>query len=303
MQINDSRYAATIGFFDGVHCGHRYLLEQLRVVASARGLKTMAVTFREHPRQTLHNDYQPQLLTTLEERIVLLKASRVDEVKILDFTEEFAKMTSREFMTDILHKTLGVDCLLIGYDHHFGSDTENGFDHYLAVGQEVGIEVELAKPFYCGTDNISSSFIRRLLAEGDVECAELLLHRHYCLCGTVVEGHKVGRSMGFPTANLRPNDSRKVIPQDGAYAVDVIWKEKTYRGVLNIGRRPTLANGNDRSIEVFILDFNADIYGEILQVEFLKRLRGEKRFDSLEELKKQIVEDAAVAREVKRFIY
>lgn len=299
MQINDSRYAATIGFFDGVHCGHRYLIEQLRVVASARGLKTMAVTFREHPRQTLHNDYQPQLLTTLEERIDLLKASRVDEVKILDFTEEMAEMTSRTFMSEVLRENLNVSCLLIGYDHHFGSDTSSRFSDYVATGRELGIEVVQALPLASGTERVSSSSIRQFLAKGDVERAAQALHRFYSIAGTVVVGHKVGRSMGFPTANIRPHDQRKMLPQDGTYVVDVVWQGKKFRGVLNIGHRPTLNNGTDRSVEVFILDFSTYIYGEELRVEFLKHLRGEKHFASLDDLRHQILEDASVAKKYK----
>lgn len=299
MQKDSTSYAATIGFFDGVHLGHRFLLKQLQEAASERGLKTMAVTFRDHPRKTLHSDYQPQLLTTLDERIALLKACGVDEVIILDFTDEMAKKTSREFMADVLHNTLGVSCLLVGYDHHFGCDTGSKFEHYTAIGHEMGLEVLLADPFTIKEGKISSSRIRQLLAEGDVERATHCLQRFYSLEGIVIDGHKVGRVMGLPTANIRPNDNRKILPKDGAYAVDVVWREKRFRGVLNIGCRPTLDNGKDRSVEVFILDFSADIYGEELRVEFLKHLRGEKRFASLDELRHQILEDASLAKKYK----
>ena len=298
MQKDSPQFAATIGFFDGVHLGHRFLLKQLQEAAIARGLKTMAITFLEHPRQTLHIDYQPQLLTTLDERIALIQDCGIDEVRILEFTEETAKMTSRTFMTEVLRKELNISCLLMGYDHHFGSDTSSKFSDYVATGRELGIEVVQALPFASGTERVSSSSIRQFLAEGDVERAAQALHRYYSIAGTVVAGHKVGRSMGFPTANIRPHDQRKMLPRDGAYAVDVTWQGKQFRGVLNIGHRPTLNNGTDRSVEVFILDFSADIYGEELRVEFLKHLRGEKRFASLDELRHQILEDASLAKKV-----
>ncbi|MBQ7057036.1 MAG: riboflavin biosynthesis protein RibF [Bacteroidaceae bacterium] len=298
MQKDSPQFAATIGFFDGVHLGHRFLLKQLQEAAIARGLKTMAITFLEHPRQTLHIDYQPQLLTTLDERIALIQDCGIDEVRILEFTEETAKMTSRTFMTEVLRKELNISCLLMGYDHHFGSDTSSKFSDYVATGRELGIEVVQALPFASGTEHVSSSSIRQFLAEGDVERAAQALHRYYSIAGTVVAGHKVGRSMGFPTANIRPHDQRKMLPRDGAYAVDVTWQGKQFRGVLNIGHRPTLNNGTDRSVEVFILDFSADIYGEELRVEFLKHLRSEKRFASLDELRHQILEDASLAKKV-----
>ena len=298
MQKDSPQFAATIGFFDGVHLGHRFLLKQLQEAAIARGLKTMAITFLEHPRQTLHSDYQPQLLTTLDERIALIRDCGIDVVKILDFTEEMAKMTSRTFMSEVLRGELNVSCLLMGYDHHFGSDTSSKFCDYVATGRELGIEVVQALPFASGTEHVSSSSIRQFLAEGDVERAAQALHRYYSIAGTVVAGHKVGRSMGFPTANIRPHDQRKMLPRDGAYAVYVTWQGKQFRGVLNIGHRPTLNNGTDRSVEVFILDFSADIYGEELRVEFLKHLRSEKRFASLDELRHQILEDASLARKV-----
>lgn len=298
MQKDSTSYAATIGFFDGVHLGHRSLLKQLQEAASERGLKTMAVTFRDHPRKTLHSDYQPQLLTTLDERIALIQECGIDEVRILEFTEETAKMTSRTFMTEVLRKELNVSCLLIGYDHHFGSDTSSTFSDYVAMGRELGIEIVQAAHFAAGTEHVSSSHIRQLLTDGYVERAAQALHRFYSIAGRVVDGHKVGRVMGLPTANIRPNDDRKILPKDGAYAVDVVWREKRFRGVLNIGCRPTLDNGKDRSVEVFILDFSADIYGEELRVEFLKHLRGEKRFASLNELRHQILEDASLAKKV-----
>lgn len=299
MQKDNPQYAATIGFFDGVHLGHRFLLKKLQEVALARGLKTMAITFREHPRQVLQSDFQPLLLTTFKERIALLKECGIDEVKILDFTEGMAEMTSRTFMSEVLREDLNVSCLLIGYDHHFGSDTSSRFSDYVATGRELGIEVVQALPLASGTERVSSSSIRQFLAKGDVERAAQALHRFYSIAGTVVVGHKVGRSMGFPTANIRPHDQRKMLPQDGTYVVDVVWQGKKFRGVLNIGHRPTLNNGTDRSVEVFILDFNTDIYGEELRVEFLKHLRGEKHFASLDDLRHQILEDASVAKKYK----
>ena len=289
---SDLPMAATIGFFDGLHLGHRHLISQLKAVAGERGLGTMAVTFGRHPREVLKSDYRPQLLTDAAEKPDLLRLSGLDACTLLDFTPQMAALTAREFMTGILRDRLGVKALLMGYDHHFGSDRSLGFADYQAIGRSCGIDVIQATPLVVDGQAVSSSRIRRLVAEGQVQAAARLLGRYYTLGGMVTQGHHVGRKMGFPTANLQPVDVERLIPSGGVYAA---WAEvggRCHKAMLNIGHRPTLNNGDDLSIEAHLFDFTGDLYGQSLRLHFVSRLRDERRFDSLESLARQIRHDA-----------
>ena len=293
-----NRYVCTIGFFDGVHRGHQSLLHELRHVASLRGEKSMVLTFFSHPRQVLTKDFSAQLLSSPSERKKLIEAEEIDLVHFIDFNKETAKLTSTEFMQTVL-RPLGVDCLLVGYDHHFGSDRQSGFADYVKEGAGLGIDVVEAKAFEsCGV-NISSSTVRRALAQGDVTAARQYLGRPYAMNGTVVEGHHVGRIIGFPTANIMPLFADQFIPANGAYVVDVEVSGTILRGMLNIGVRPTVANGPERTIEVHILDFEGHIYGQTLKIYFLGRLRSEQHFESIEMLRRQLASDAEKCRKFK----
>lgn len=288
---------ATIGFFDGVHIGHQHLIGQLRELAAKHGCETAVVTFAQHPRQALNADYKPQLLSTIAEKEALLASYGVDNCLVLDFNRSLSEMSAREFMGNVLSR-IGVKYLLIGYDNRFGRNRVDGFDDYVRYGKEIGIEVVEATPFKYADICISSSVTRTFLAEGNVDFAATCLGRPYQLEGIVVHGFSEGRKIGFPTANLHCTEG-KMIPADGAYAVRVMIDETTYRGMLNIGMRPTLGNGAERSVEVHILDFCADIYGRTLRVEFISRLRSEQKFASTDELAAQLRKDV---EQVKRII-
>ena len=288
--------AATIGFFDGVHCGHRFLLEELRHLAHERGLRTLAITFDQHPRKVLGRSFQPKILTGREEKEALL-AALADRVEVLRFTPALAALTAEEFMQTVLRDGLNVRTLLLGYDHRFGSDGLTGAAAYEALGRRLGIEVLQARQYAEGGRHVSSSAVRRLLEEGRVQDAAALLGRPYSLTGTVVAGNRIGRTLGFPTANLQPLLADQLIPRGGVYAVDVQLRGKRYRGMLNIGCRPTLAlPDKGLSIEVHLFDFWCDIYGERLTVSFRRYLRDEARFPSAEALREQLEEDRRSCR-------
>ncbi len=286
-----THYAATIGFFDGVHLGHCYLLNQVQKEAAQRGLSSMAITFATHPRTVLNADFQPKLLTTNEEKFARIKATGIEALTILDFTRKFAIQTAEEFIGK-LACDYGVRCLIVGHDHHFGSNRNDGFEEYKAYGACHGIEVIQAKALKEGDFIVSSSAIRRLLDEGLVEQAALALGRSYALPGTIIGGHRIGREMGFPTANLRPTDDSLLIPKEGVYASYATVEGCTYPAMVNIGRRPTLNNGDNQSIEAHLFNFSGNLYGKTMQLEFAARLREEKKFISREALQKQLQSDA-----------
>lgn len=282
---------ATIGFFDGVHQGHRFLLEQVKEVAAMQGLCSTVITFPAHPRQVLQPAYCPLLLSSPQEKLRLLEQAGVDHCILLPFTKELSLMTAREFM-HMLRKDFNVTTLIIGYDHRFGHNRAESFEDYQRYGEELDIHIMQADAYTQGEDHISSSAVRKALQAGDVECAATYLGYLYSLNGTVTDGYKVGRRIGFPTANLSVEHPGKLIPLDGVYAVNVHVKGKKHLGMLNIGHRPTLNNGSNQSIEVHIIDFSEDIYREPMRIEFMHFIRPEIKFNSVEELVAQIRKDA-----------
>ena len=316
---------ATIGSFDGVHRGHQCLLSQVRHIADERGLRAMAITFGTSPRSVLGRGDCPQL-TTADERATLLRRVGMDEVAVLDFTPQMAAMTARDFMQQVLREQLHVAVLVIGYDHRFGRGRSEGFDDYVRYGREIGIEVVRGEACIEGGEPVSSTRIRYLLEEGQVDEAAQLLGYRYTLRGKVVGGYQEGRKMGFPTANIRINNGQqttdevadcKLIPADGVYAVyvNVVDNDNEdenengqssklgargsgLKGMLNIGYRPTLNNGKERSIEVHILDFEGDLYGKDITVEFAHRLREERTYANTEELTEQLMRDEKKVREL-----
>lgn len=289
-------YACSIGFFDGVHRGHQYLLRQLREVAAARGLMPMVCTFAQHPAQVIRRGDAPHLLTSLDEKREYLRELGIAECLVLDFTPELARLTAREFMREVLMPR-GVRLLLMGYDHRFGSDRAD-YAACRTFGEEMGMEVCLEKPFAEDACTFSSSLIRKSLAAGDVKAAAAMLGRPYALEGEVVEGRHVGTSLGFPTANLRVAEARKLIPACGAYAVWAQVGEGRFAAMTNIGTRPTLQNGTDISIETHLFNYASDLYGRTLRLEFVERLREEVPFASLEDLKRQLADDAARTKKI-----
>jgi riboflavin kinase/FMN adenylyltransferase len=282
---------ATIGFFDGVHCGHRDLIEQVRAIAAERGLKSLLVTFKTHPRTVIETDYVPELLSTTNEKLCLLAETKADLCFPLDFTKSMAQLTAKEFMKEYLRDMLNVKVLIVGYDNHFGKGGKEGLSQYKKYGQELGIEVIGAKQFQIDGQNVSSSSVRFCLQVGDVQKAELLLGRPYGFDGIVVKGEQLGQTIGFPTANINPAAIHKMLPMDGSYAVKVEYLNEIYAGMMNIGFRPTFTSVRKRTVEVYILNFADEIYDEEIHEDFVQRLRAEKRFNTREELREQLRKD------------
>jgi riboflavin kinase/FMN adenylyltransferase len=284
---------ATIGFFDGVHRGHRFLIERLVETAHANGLESTIITFDRHPREVIETDYTPKLLSTCDEKMVMLSKTNIDNCVVLKFTPEMAALSAHDFMKRILCDRLNVKKLFIGYDNRFGHDRSEGFDDYVRYGKEMGIEVIRNTALEVSGINVSSSTIRRYLEKGEIEMAEFCLGHPYIILGHVVEGFQEGRKLGFPTANIALDDPRKLVPAPGVYAVKarVEGTVEMKRAMMNIGTRPTF-NGHDISLETYILNFEDDIYGKQILVSFAHRLREERRFDTpallVEQLKKDV---------------
>lgn len=283
---------ATVGFFDGVHIGHRFLIEELKTIAKEQNLKSTVITFATHPRKILKSDFQPELLTTPNEKLIQLESTGIDACVVLEFTPDMAQLSAYEFLKTILSEQYQVRTLLVGHDHRFGHNRAEGFPEYQKYGKELGIEVIQAKRYTIANDeHISSSTVRQALQTGDIEHANRLLSYEYSFSGKVIKGFMVGRGIGFPTANLLPEDTDKLVPANGVYAVRVKRGEKYYKGMMNIGNRPTLDNGKNISLEVHIIDFNEDIYDETLGINFIRKIRDEKKFNGLDELVKQLQKD------------
>jgi len=291
--------AATIGFFDGVHRGHRYLVQQLMEQASRRKLQTMVITFDRHPRQVIQSEWQPQLLSSLEEKQQLLSETGIDQLVILPFDTHMASLTAHDFMQQVLKKQLAVEMLLTGYDNHFGHrqpGQQEGFDDYVQYGREMGMDVVCGQPLIVEGTSVSSSLVRRLLCQGRVGEAASCLGRNYELHGMVVHGEQMGRQIGFPTANMDISHASDgcgyapLIPRNGVYAVWVEVEGSKMRGMTNIGHRPTF-EGQQQTIETHIFDFHDDLYGQPISIAFVERLRDEQHFDTVSELASQMQKD------------
>lgn len=289
---------ATIGFFDGVHKGHHCLIRQVADLANENCLKSLLITFPEHPAKVLDSRFRPQLLTTADEKVELLKSSAADQVALLDFTRELSLLSAYDFMHKVLCEKLNVRMLVIGHDHRFGHNRNEGFDDYVRYGKEIGIEVVRAGALVDNELTYSSTAARKALNEGRIADANSILGYEYSFTGTVVGGFRVGRTIGFPTANIKVDSEEKIIPQTGVYAVRAENGGVVFGGMMNIGYRPTLANGDKKSIEVHLMDFDADIYSERLKISFVDFIRKEKKFNSIEDLRAQLVLDEARCRSI-----
>lgn len=278
----------TSGTFDGVHVGHQKILNRLREIASRNNGETVVITFWPHPRLVLHpEDDTLKLLNTFEEKAELLKEQGIQHLVRIPFTKEFSQYTSEEFIQKILVETIGTKKLVIGYDHRFGHNREGSFEQLKINAPRYGFEVEEIPRQDVDHVGVSSSKVRKALEEGDIDTTTHFLARPYALTGRVVMGDKLGRLLGYPTANIEIDTKYKLIPADGIYAVTVLHEHTTYKGMLYIGNRPTV-NGTKRNIEVNIFDFAKDIYGESLTLYFHKLIRGDAKFSDLEGLKVQL---------------
>ncbi|MBI2831683.1 MAG: bifunctional riboflavin kinase/FAD synthetase [Chloroflexi bacterium] len=285
----------TIGVFDGVHLGHRHLISQLKNQVKERDLLSGVVTFRKHPREVVSTHARLRYLTTIDQRIRLLKNEGVDEVVALSFTPEVARLSAREFV-GLLQKYLRMCGLVIGPDFALGREREGSAETLRRLGREMGFTVTVVPPMKIGSDVVSSTAIRNALAGGDMKKVRSLTGRLFSLEGRVVSGVGRGRQLGFPTANIDV-DPQQALPADGVYATRAYIDDKAYQAVTNIGKRPTFS-GEGRTVEVYILDFNGDVYASNLKIDVVERLRGEKKFASAEELKKQIAEDIKQGRAI-----
>lgn len=296
------RPIVSIGTYDGVHLGHQKILSRLKDIASQANGDVVLLTFHPHPRKVLFpNQNDLQLLSTLDEKVKLLSRYGVQHLVIQPFTKEFSQMEHTTFIKEILVKKLGVHTLVIGYDHQFGHDRKGSFKELAELAPSYGFKIEEIPEQDIDEVAISSTRIRKALFQGDVKDAANLLGYDYQLSGKVVKGSQLGRTLGFPTANLLPIDKDKLVPAMGVYAVLVDLNGATYKGVLSIGNRPTFDNG-ERSIEVNIFDFNADIYNELITLTFKEFLRGDMKFDSAADLIVQMNEDKAKSLELLRSI-
>lgn len=276
------------GTFDGVHLAHKKIIERLKQIASIKNGETVIITFEPHPRIVLFPlDHGLQLLSTLNEKINLLEKAGIDHLIILPFTKEFSRQSSDQFIRNILVNKLKTNTLVIGYDHRFGKNREGSFEHLKTSSSLYGFEVEEIPEQDIDDIAVSSTKIRQALLNNDIQTAQKYLGNSYSLEGIVIKGKQLGRTIGYPTANIEIENSYKLIPQDGVYAVWVWYNKARFGGMLNIGNNPTIKD-KGRSIEVNIFDFDKEIYTESLKIEFVNKLRNEEKFDGLEALKNQL---------------
>jgi riboflavin kinase / FMN adenylyltransferase len=283
----------TVGTFDGVHLGHQYIFKHLLKSAENFRGEPVVITLWPHPRMIVHpGGTEIMILNTLEEKIELIKFQGIKHFIILPFSKEFSQLSSSQFIEEYLHKRIGIKGLIMGYDHRFGKDRLGDSEQLKGCAQKYGFFIENVDAFCIKDKKISSTKIRDALFSGDIELANSMLSRNYSISGVVENGYKIGRNLGFPTANIRPDYNYKLIPSDGVYAVKVLVGDNEFPGMLNIGHRPTVNKGNEnKSIEVHIIGFNGDLYGKQITLVFYKRIRSEMKFNSLDELKAQLEND------------
>lgn len=282
----------TIGSFDGVHKGHVQVIEGLKLCADKLGGESVIISFDPHPREVLYPfEKRPGILTTREEKIRILSRYGIDHLILLKFTEELAALSYTDFVKHILVDKIGMKGLVVGYDHRFGKDRAGNYEALKVLAEKYGFYIEQEEVCVTRDVNISSTKIRTAMELGDIALVKAFLGYDYPIRGRVVYGNKIGRDIGFPTANLKVDDPRKLLPAVGVYAVKVLVKGGEYDGMLNIGVRPTVSTSGVVTLEVNIFDFDADIYGEEVTVALMSRIRGERKFDSTEELRLQLERD------------
>ncbi len=292
--LNISKPVVTIGSFDGVHRGHREVLRQLTDYARQTSGSSVVLTFWPHPSAVLNPNSKPALLSTIDEKSQLLAETGIDWLITLPFTKEFSQMEYDRFVTDCLVDKLHIDTLFVGYDNKVGRNGRGHFAEVEALSQQLGFKVRQLSMLSSDAAPISSTAIRALLSDGKVIEANQLLGRPYCLTGKVVSGNHIGTGMGFPTANLEPNTC-KFVPGNGAYAIKAIVSDSEYVGMLNIGVRPTIGDGKP-TIEAHLLNFNGDLYGQTVSVYFIDKIRDERQFASIDELRAQLDADRQTVR-------
>lgn len=295
----DPNTVLTVGTFDGVHAGHRAIIDRVAEKADERNARSIIVTFDPHPRDIISpGEAGIKLLTTLQERSEILEELGIDIMLVIPFDRDFSLLSSEEFIRDIIHEKIGVSEFVIGYDHHFGRNREGTIETIERLGKELGFDSYVVSKREIGEKTVSSTAIRNSISEeGNVKQAAEFLQRPYRLNGTVIHGDKRGKQIGYPTANIKPEHSKKIIPRDGVYAVKIRIEDEWFDGMMNIGKRPTF-EGEIKTLEVHIFNFSREIYGMEVQVRFYDRIRDEKKFSGIEDLKKQLKEDEVKAKEL-----
>ena len=294
----ENKSIVTIGTFDGVHLGHRVILKRMKEIAKKTKGKSVLLTFFPHPRHVLHKDNQDmKLITTLQEKQDLINQAGLDNLVIHEFTKKFSRIKPVNFVRDILVEQLNVHTLVIGYDHHFGRNREGSIQELTVLADLYDFNIEKIDPQYFEDVTVSSSKIRKLIEKGEMVKAKQYLGYEFMLNGKVIKGNSLGKTINFPTANIVVENKWKILPADGVYAVKIVLEAKEYKGMMNIGQKPTVG-GNDKSLEVNIFDFNQDIYGKGIEIRFVKRIRDERKFENLLGLKKQLLIDRNKARKI-----
>ena len=288
----------TIGTFDGLHLGHQNILNVLTNIAKEKNLTSTVVSFDPHPRKVVKNSYDIKILTTVDEKKEILESLGIDNFYLINFTTEFSQQSSEEFVKNYIVERFNAKHIVVGHDHKFGKDRNGDAESLSKLGKDYGFEVTSVDAVKLNDEIISSSIIRNKLIDGDIEKANNFLGRSYCMQGKVVTGAKRGRILGFPTANLNVGNPNKLIPQTGVYAVGCVLNGEKLNGVMNIGYRPTFDDITELVPEVHLFNFNRNIYGEILKVNFIQRIRAEKKFASKDALINQIELDKKEAAKV-----
>jgi riboflavin kinase/FMN adenylyltransferase len=288
-EINfDKQTVLTLGTFDGIHLGHQQIIKRVIECSEENKLRNLIITFHPHPRKVINPEMQLKLLTTNEEQINILEKLGVQNLLVINFTKEFSQLTPEEFVKSYLVDKIGLSRIVIGYDHHFGKGRGGDVEFLLAAGKKYDFEILQIQPFIIDGETVSSTKIRSALEVGDIYKVNKMLGRYYSFSGVVVEGDKRGRELGYPTANIKLSDEDKMLPQIGIYAVLVEIDGIEHKALLSIGKRPTFYNDGKVVPEVYIYDFNNDIYGKEIKVNLIQKLRGEEKFNSAEELIRQM---------------
>jgi riboflavin kinase/FMN adenylyltransferase len=287
----------TIGTFDGVHVGHQKIIKKLVKIAKKKNLQALVLTFFPHPRMVLNKDTNIKLINTIDEKYMLLDRFGIDHLVVKKFTHEFSRMTALEYVRDILVNKLHVKHIIVGYDHHFGRNRIANIEDLKEFGELYDFEVTEISAKDIDDVTISSTKIRKALSDGDIEMANRYLGYNFMIMGEVVKGKGLGKTIDFPTANVLVEEPYKLNPKDGSYVIKTYYNDQVVYGMLNIGTNPTV-DGNSRSIEMHLFDFKEDIYGEKFTIEFIRRLRDEQKFESIDALKSQLAKDKINSLEI-----
>ena len=288
----------TLGMFDGIHLGHKKIIEMLVNKSTALGGRNFLVTFHPHPRSVIVKDRKVRLLSTLDEKIPILESIGVHNLLVINFTKEFSQKTSYEFVKEYFVDKIGVDEIVIGYDHHFGKGRDGNVEALCKMGKEFGFKVTSVEAVCVDNITVSSTEIRNALSEGNIPLANKLLDRRYSFSGVVVEGDKRGRKLGFPTANIEVYGDDKFLPKIGIYLVEINVENKNYYGLMSIGKRPTFYESGDVTTEVYVMGFSKEIYGQSVTVNIIERIRDEEKFSSDDELIAQMKKDEEKGKEI-----